>query len=108
MKENLRRRWRKGWKKDTPAASLVASSLSSEQETSTCGTSSVKSIPYLVTSPLPPIFSKELCRIYPKIQFLSRSHPDLASIRWCEPDTNYREEAEEALNEQYERNVREF
>ena len=65
-------------------------------------------IPYQVASPLPPIFSSELRRKTPKLHFISRSHPDLNTILWCKPDTDFIDEAEEALNEQYDREVQEF
>ena len=39
---------------------------------------------------------------------MSRSHPDLDTILWCQPDTNYEDAAEEALNEQYDWEIQDF
>ena len=57
---------------------------------------------------LPPIFSSQLCTISPTIKFLSRSIPNLDSLCWCHPDEDFRDEAEQALNEQYDRQVADF
>ena len=65
-------------------------------------------IPYDITSPLPPIFSSQLCHITPKLRFLSKSAFHLDTICWVKPDDSYQEEAEEALNQQYDRNIEEF
>ena len=67
-----------------------------------CQTSHHPDIPYKVTAPLPPIFNSELRTKTPRLRFMSRSHPDLDTILWCQPDTNYEDAAEEALNEQYD------
>ena len=64
-------------------------------------------IPYKITSPLPPIFSSELCYKSPMIH-LSRSLPSLDSICWCKPDEDFVNDAEEALCDQYDREVRDF
>jgi hypothetical protein len=65
-------------------------------------------IPYLVTDPLPPIFSMELCHKSRPIHFLSRSIPNLNSILWCPPDDEVANSAEEFLAEQYDREFKEF
>ena len=65
-------------------------------------------IPYLVTDPLPPIFSMELRYKTKPIHFLSKSIPNLDSILWCPPDDEYLDEAEEYLSEQYDREVKDF
>jgi hypothetical protein len=65
-------------------------------------------VPYLVTSPIPPIFGSQLFSKAPRINFLSRSHPDLASICWVQPDENFTDETEEALNEHYDNQVKQF
>ena len=64
--------------------------------------------PYNIEEPLPPIFSSDLCRLSPKIHFLSKSLPNLDSICWVKPDTMYQDEAQEALNSQYDRQIVEF
>ena len=71
-------------------------------------TDSHPDIPYAIDSPLPQIFSSQLCKKTPQIKFLSRSHPDLDSICWRHPDINYEDEAEQALNDQYDREVQDF
>jgi hypothetical protein len=58
--------------------------------------------------PLPPIFSSNLCHLTPKINFLSNSLPNLDTILWVEPDTNYQDESEEAFNDQYDRQIDDF
>ena len=64
--------------------------------------------PYDVKSPLPPIFSSNLCRITPPIKFLSRSLPNLSTILWVLPNTNYLDEAEEFLSQQHENMVKQM
>ena len=39
---------------------------------------------------------------------LSRSLPSLDSICWCKPDEDFVNDAEEALCDQYDREVRDF
>ena len=65
-------------------------------------------VPYLVTDPLPPIFSSQLCFKSRPIHFLSRSMPNLNSILWCPPDDEDLDAAEEFLAEQYDREIEEF
>ena len=65
-------------------------------------------IPSDIMSPLLPIFSSQLCQITPKLRFLSRSAFHLDTICWVKPDDTYQEEAEEALNQQYDRKIEEF
>ena len=72
-----------------------------------CQTAPNLDIPYKVTTPLPPIFSSQLCH-YSRSVFLSNSLPNLNSICWSKPCDDYSEEAEEALAQQYDRQVREF
>jgi hypothetical protein len=64
-------------------------------------------IPYKVTSVLPPIFSSQVCWKSRPLH-LSNSLPSLDSICWCKPNENFEDEAEEALVEQYDRQVHEF
>lgn len=71
-------------------------------------TNSHPDIPYLVTDPLPPIFSSQLCYKSRPIHSLSRSIPNLNSILWCPPDDDYIDAAEEYLAEQYNREIQEF
>ena len=72
-----------------------------------CQTDSHPDIPYQITYPLPPIFSSELCYKSRPI-FLSDSLPNLASISQFKPSYAFAEEAEIALSEQYDRQVKEF
>ena len=65
-------------------------------------------ISYLVTDPLPPIFSMELRHKSRPINFLPRSMPNLNSILWCPPDDNFTDAAEEYLADQYDREIQEF
>ena len=65
-------------------------------------------IPYSVQTQLPPIFSSQLCTISPAIKFLSRSIPNLDSLCWCQADADFTDEAEQALNDQYDRQIADF
>jgi FtsZ-binding cell division protein ZapB len=71
-------------------------------------TDSHPDIPYLVTDPLPPIFSLQLRYKSRPINFLSRSIPNLSSILWCPPDDEYCDAADEYLADQYDREIEEF
>ena len=76
-------------------------------EENSCQTDAHPDIPYKITVPLPPIFSSQLCHKSRPIH-LSDSLPSLDSICWSKPDGNFLDEAEEALNEQYDKEIREF
>jgi aminoglycoside phosphotransferase len=65
-------------------------------------------VPYLITDPLPPIFSMELRYKSRPINFLSRSLPNLNSFHWCPPDDDFVDAAEEYLADQYDREIQEF
>ena len=67
-------------------------------------------IPYNVTSPLPPIFNSQLCHQSKRLPYLSNSLPNLHTIDWVtvmEGD-KIRDMAEEALCDQYDRQVEDF
>ena len=72
-------------------------------------TASTIDIPYVVSEPLPPIFGSTLCRKTKPI-FLSKSLPDLSHVSWVTitAEDTLLEGAEEALNEQYDREVAAF
>ena len=75
-----------------------------------CQTINYPEVPYLVTQPLPPIFGSDLCKITKPINFLSRSQPDMSTLTWVrvtEEDV-VENAAEEALNEQFDRQVEDF
>ena len=65
-------------------------------------------IPYSITTPLPPIFNSQLLFKTPPIKFLSRSIPNLDKICWSQPDYGNTDEADEALADQYDREVKDF
>ena len=79
-----------------------------ERKEVTSQTDSHPEVPYLVTDPLPPIFSSQLCYRSRPIHFLSRSLPNLNSFLWCPPDDEYIDAAEEFLADQYDREIKEF
>ena len=56
-------------------------------KSSECQTVTCVDIPYDITEPLPPIFSKRLLRKTPLIKLHSNSLPDLSSICWGQPET---------------------
>ena len=68
-------------------------------------------VPYSINEPLPPIFSSQLFHHSKPIRFLSRSLPSLDSICWGEMNDTLEDladQAEEALNEQYDREIKDF
>ena len=74
-----------------------------------CQTNDSPDVPYLITEPLPPIFGSQLLQ-KTKIQHISRSLPNLASFMWVKvsDDDLILDAAEEALNEQFDREVENF
>ena len=70
-------------------------------------TDSHPDIPNDVTSPLPPIFGNQMCWKSRPFHF-SNSLPNLKMLSWCQPNYDFTDEAEEALAEQYDRQVREY
>ena len=66
-------------------------------------------IPYNIDTPLPPIFSSSLVH-RSKALFLSRSHPNLATIRWCEftEDDVIEQEIEKIEIENYDQEIKTF
>ena len=89
---------------------LERSQLSIAKETSgetSSQTDNHPDLPYQITAPLPPIFNLQLCRRTPRIH-LSKSLLALNTISWCPPDDVVLDAAEEALNDQYDRQVNEF
>jgi hypothetical protein len=67
-------------------------------------------IPYYVTSPRPPIFSSQLFHHSKSIHFLSNSLPNLSTISWVRvtEEDAIPDEAEQALCDQYDRQVRAY
>ena len=79
-----------------------------ETEYKTCQTDQHPDLPLKITSPLPPIFSSQLCYASRPIH-LSRSLPKLDQICWVKPEDDcYLDEAEEYLNYQYDQEVKHF
>ena len=81
--------------------------LEKNVEENSCQTDAHPEIPYKITDPLPPIFSSQFCHKSRPIH-LSDSLPNLDSICWSKPDEDFLAEAEEALNEQYDKEIRDF
>ena len=73
-------------------------------------TESHPDIPYEITSPLPPIFNSQLCHHSKRILHLSNSLPNLHTIDWVKVslEDQIRDEAEQALSDQYDRQVENF
>ena len=78
------------------------------RETKVCQTDESPDVPYNITTPLPPIFSSQLCHATPPIRFLSRSLPRLDKISWCQPEDYMVDEADEYLNYQYDQEIKQF
>ena len=82
--------------------------LKIRKESKICQTDQTPDLPYEINSPLPPIFSSQLCHATPPIHFLSRSLPRLDKICWVQSEDNYLDEAEEFLNYQYDQQIKQF
>ena len=68
-----------------------------------CQTEYHPDVPNVDNEPLPPIFGNQLC--WKSRPFhLSNSLPNLEKLSWCQPDYDFIDE--EALAEQYDRQVR--
>ena len=63
-----------------------------------------------VSEPLPPIFGSQLCYESKRVQYISRSLPNLSTLVWIKvsEEETLLEAAEQALNAQYDRQVAEF
>ena len=75
-----------------------------------CQTTNTIDTPYEVTAPLPPIFGSQLCHKSKPILFMTRSVPNLATLSWVrktEEETMI-DEAEQALSEQFDRQISEY
>ena len=75
-----------------------------------CQTNNSPDIPYEITAPLPPIFGSQLCHRSKPINHISRSLPNLSKLSWVmvtEEDI-MQDEAEQALNEQFDRHISNF
>ena len=80
------------------------------KESTACQTDQTPDVPYLISEPLPPIFGSQLCKRSKIIQHLSMSHPDLSIMRWVKftEEEIIADKAEQALNEQYDREISDF
>ena len=98
----------------TKQLSFSSCKCSSSEDSPTLSKSSQtdqnQDIPYSITSPLPPIFSSQLFHHSKRIHFLSNSLPNLSTITWVRvtEEDEIRDEAEQALCDQYDRQVRAY
>ena len=90
--------------------SNIMNDLSKPKLSVSCQTIQSLDVPYLVTDILPPIFGSQLCRRSKTINFISRSLPNLSTLTWVKftDEDILEDEAEQALNDQYDRQVEEF
>ena len=75
-----------------------------------CQTINSLDTPYEVTAALPPIFGSQLCHRSMPNNHIARSLPNLSTLSWImvtEEDI-IQDEAEQALNEQFDRQVSDF
>ena len=79
-------------------------------KTSSCQTDEHPDNPYAITEPLPPIFGSKFCFLTPRIKHLSHSLPNLNTVLWVNitDEERLRDEAEEALAEHYDDQVKQF
>ena len=90
---------------------IIRKELSDPQHAVSCQTNQTPDTPYTVTDALPPIFGSKLCHNSKAINLFSRSIPNLSTLTWVrvtEEDNILVEEAEQALNSQYDRQIDEF
>ena len=73
-------------------------------------TQSHPDIPYNISAPLPPIFSSQLCYSSKRIQHISSSLPKLSTLGWVRvtEDDILRDKAEQALSDQYDRQIEDY
>ena len=78
--------------------------------TSSCQTDEYPGTPYAITKQLPPLFSSKLCFPSPRIKYLTRSLPNLDTVQWVHTTEveRIRDEAEGALAEHYNTQVKQF
>ena len=80
------------------------------KESVTCQTNHTSDVPYLISEELPQIFGSQLRQKSRAVNFLSGSLPDLSIFSWVKitEEDILRDEAEQALNAQYDRKVEDF
>ena len=94
----------------TDPSSLAPNTLPKSLSTSS-QTLASQDVPYSINEPLPPIFSSQLFHHSKPIRFLSRSLRSLDSICWGKRNDTLEDladQAEEALYEPYDREIRDF
>ena len=99
------------YRSEASTSTVTISSESSQFSTSTkdSQTDHHPDIPYEINAPLPPIFSSSLVH-KSKPFFFSRSHPNLATIRWLDitEEDIIQQEIEEIDMQNYDREIREY
>ena len=90
--------------------SVIEKELSKPQHAVSCQTNQTPDTPYMITDALPPIFGSNLCHRSKAVKFFSRSLPNLSTLTWVRvtEEDILEDEAEQALNNQYDRQVDEF
>ena len=80
------------------------------KETISCQTNHTPDVPYSVSEILPPIFGSQLCKTSRTVHHLAKSLPDLSTLSWVKftAEDIIADEAEQALNEQYDREINDF
>ena len=80
------------------------------KETISCQTNHTPDVPYSVSEILPPIFGSQLCKTSRTVHHLARSLPDLSTLSWVKftAEDIIADEAEQALNEQHDREMNNF
>ena len=80
------------------------------KESVSCQTTHTPDVPYSVSDKLPPIFGSQLCKQSKTVHHLTRSLPDLSTLSWVKftAEDIIADEAEQALNEQHDREINDF
>ena len=75
-----------------------------------CQTKYSPDIPYKITAPLPPIFGSQLCYTSKTVPYMRRSLPNLSTLSWVTvtEEEILLDKAEQALNEQFDKQKRDF
>ena len=89
---------------------IVKELKSKNVESISCQTTHSADVPYSINTQLPPIFGSQLCQISKPLNFLSISLPNLSTLRWVKitEEDMLVNAAEDALNEQHDRQVNHY
>ena len=94
----------------TPTSDCASNTTSVSKSSQSTQTNHHPDIPYNIEMPLPPIFNSCLVRQTKPSNYLSRSHPNLATIKWIEvtEEDLIEDQVCDMEMEEYDREVKDF